>query len=90
MHLTIESKSAQGESGPQSIKYNWSSMKFRDNLELVYQFILTAIKQRPTHKIWIILLNYILNFIEYVKAGFCYATFTINRTKIRFSESSFP
>lgn len=91
MHFTTESKTAQGESGPQSVKYNWSSVKFRDNLELVYQFSLIAIKQRPTPKICIIILNYyILDFIEYVKSGFCYATFTINRTKITFSESSFP
>lgn len=50
MHFIIESKAVQGENGPKNSDHNWVSMKFRDNFELVYQFSLTAIKQRPAPK----------------------------------------
>lgn len=64
MHFTTESRPVQGENGPKSSDHNWASVKFRDNLELVYQFSLTAIKQRPAPKIRSILLNfYISDFV---------------------------
>lgn len=45
MHFTNENKAVQGENGPKSSDHNWASIKFRDDLELMYQFSLTAIKK---------------------------------------------
>lgn len=64
MHFIIESKAVQGENGPKTSDHNWVSTKFTGNFELVYQFSLTAIRQRPAPKIWSILLSfYISDFV---------------------------